>query len=348
MQELINEHITLSQQAETDRVNQKGLLSDIHRRFIACLFISLVLLGSCKKDSEPIPDNTTTKSLIPDTGQTTSYTNTLGEDSDFNINPPSCTDNGNGTVTDNVTGLMWQKTDGGEMIFENTTSYCSTLNLGGYSDWRLPTCIELFGINSFDKVNPALNTVFFTKTAAEYWWTSVTRTDDKSSVWVVNAGGGIGAHPKAETLSAGGTKRFHVRAVRNTKTAETLTERFSDNSNGTITDNLTGLIWQKTQSAVSMTWEEALVYAGGLTLAGNSEWRLPNVKELQSLNEEKLSKPSFNKTYFPNVISGNYWSSTTLMNAPSKAWDLNVDYGIVSYNEKTQKEYVLCVTGGME
>ena len=348
MQELFNEHITISQQSQTDRVNQKGFLYVILRKFIACLFIVSVLLGACKKDSEPVPDILTTKSLIPDTGQTTSYTNIPGEDSDFNINPPSYTDNGNGTITDNVTGLMWQKTDGGEMSFENTSSYCSALSLGGYNDWRLPTCIELFGINSFDKVNPALNTAFFTKTAAEYWWTSVTRTDDKSSVWVVNAGGGIGAHPKAETLSAGGTKRFHVRAVRNTKSAATITDRFTDNGNETVTDNLTGLVWQKTQSAVLMTWEEALSYASGLTLGGNSEWRLPNVKELQSLNDEKLSKPSFNKTYFPNLISGNYWSSTTLMNAPSKAWDINLDYGIVSYNEKTQKEYVLCVTSGTE
>ena len=56
--------------------------------------------------------------------------------------------------------------------------------------------------------------------------------------------------------------------------------------------------------------------------------------------------PFFNKTFFPNVISGNYWSSTTLVNSTTKAWDINVDYGIVSYNEKTLKESVICVRGG--
>lgn len=348
MPELIIKHITLLPQSEIEVISDKKLQFHLQIRFISCLILLSVLLAACSKndDDEQDPDTQTTISLLPDTGQTISYTNTPGEDSDFSINPPTYTDNGNGTITDNVTGLMWQKTDGGEMVFENTSSYCTSLNLGGFTDWRLPTCIELFGINSHDKVNPALNTAFFTKTAAEYWWTGVLRTDDKTSVWVVNAGGGIGAHPKTETMSAGGTKRFHVRAVRNTMAPVTLTDRFTDNSNGTVTDKLTGLVWQKTQSVLLMTWEEALIYASGLTLAGNSEWRLPNIKELQSLNDEKLSKPSFNRTYFPNVISGNYWSSTTLMNATTKAWDLNVDYGIVSYNEKILKENVLCVTGG--
>ena len=62
-------------------------------------------------------------SKLPDTGQNTHYTTTPGEDADFIINPPTFTDNGDGTITDNNTGLMWQKTDGGEMTFE-TASAC--------------------------------------------------------------------------------------------------------------------------------------------------------------------------------------------------------------------------------
>jgi hypothetical protein len=50
---------------------------------------------------------------LPDTGQTTSYTNTPGEDADYNINPPFYLNNGNGTITDTITGLMWQQVDGG-------------------------------------------------------------------------------------------------------------------------------------------------------------------------------------------------------------------------------------------
>ncbi|MEI6140899.1 MAG: DUF1566 domain-containing protein [Mariniphaga sp.] len=304
---------------------------------------------SCHKTEDVVEDTsgqTKTISLLPDTGQSASFTSTKGEDADYLVNPMSFTDNNNGTITDNFTSLMWQKTDGGEMAYESTTAYVKALTLGGFIDWRLPTSHELFLINSYDNANPALNTTYFTKTSAEYWWTSDKRADDATSVWVVNAGGGIGAHPKSETVSAGGTKKFHIRAVRNPKVISVPAIHFTDNGNNTITDNYTGLIWQKIQSSNTMSWEEALGYAENLSLAGATDWRLPNVKELQSLNDEKLFKPSFNKTFFPNALSGNYWSSTTLVNATEKAWDINLDYGIVSYNVKTTKENVLCVRGG--
>ena len=244
---------------------------------------------------------------LPDTGQTGNYSSRPGEDSDYILNPPSFSNNGDGTITDNNTGLMWEKTDGGEMTFEDAVAYCGNLTLAGYSDWRLPIGIELFSINNYNHVNPALNTDFFTLTQAEYWWTSETRADDTTKIWVVNAGGGIGAHPKTETVSAGGTKFFHVRAVRNAVSAETPADRYSDNGNGTITDNYTGLIWQKIQPPDSMTWEEALSYSLNFSLAGKADWRLPNVKELQSLNDVKLFKPSFDRGYsriFFKAITG--------------------------------------------
>ena len=100
------------------------------------------------------------------------------------------------------------------------------------------------------------------------------------------------------------------------------------------------------QSSTPLSWEEALNYAMGLSLTGRTDWRVPNIKELQSLNDEKLVKPSFNKNYFPNVLSGNFWSSTSQVNATTRAWDINVDYGIVSYSDKTIRENVLCVRGG--
>ena len=312
------------------------------------LFTVFVLSCSSRNDELTSDSILTTKfpGLLPDTGQATSYTSTPGEDADFTINSPSYKDNGNETITDNITGLIWQKTDGGEMTFENAQAFCKTLTLGGTTGWRLPTSHELFSINNFDKVNPALDQTYFTKTTAEYWWTSDLRADLASNVWVTNAGGGIGAHPKTETISAGGTKRFHVRAVR-TNTVITLPAiHFKDNGDGTITDNYTGLIWQKAQNATTLTWEEALVYAHGLSLGGKSDWRVPNIRELQSLNDEKLVKPSFDKSIFTNILSGNFWSSTSQVNTPARAWDINVDYGIVSYNDKTIRENVLCVRGG--
>jgi len=319
----------------------------IFKRIIYLLLLTPVFSFSCKKQETITSDVlAVTTFYLPDTGQTISYTATKGEDSDFDFHAPSYKDNGDGTITDNVTGLMWQKSDGGEMIYANASPYCKSLSLGGFSDWRLPTSHELFGLNCYDNVNPALNTTIFAKTTAEYWWTSDVRVDEANSVWVVNAGGGVGAHPKSETLSAGGSKRFHTRAVRVPKAVSSPLIHFKDNGDNTVTDNYTDLIWQKTPSPNTLTWEEALSYANSLSLTGKNDWRVPNVKELQSLNDEKLYKPSLNKNFFTNVLSGNYWSSTTQVNATYRAWDINIDYGIVSYNDKTIKENVICVRGG--
>jgi hypothetical protein len=69
---------------------------------------------------------------LPDTGQTAKYTQTPGEDSFYSINPPSFTKNADGTVIDNVTGLQWQQTDGGEKTRDASVSYCTGLTPGGY------------------------------------------------------------------------------------------------------------------------------------------------------------------------------------------------------------------------
>lgn len=284
--------------------------------------------------------------LLPDTGQIISYTSTIGEDNDYLINAPSFTNNGNGTITDNITSLMWQQADGGEMTIENAITYCDNLVLGGFSDWRLPTKQESMSILNLDKNNPALNTVYFPNTNAEYWWTSTVNYSNANSIWITNSGGGTGPKLKTETISAGGVKKFHPRAVRNV-TTPTIVTHFTDNGNGTITDNGTNLVWQKAPNATTYTWDQALMYAENLALAGNSDWRLPNLKELVSVNDETTNAPSINTAYFPAVQSARYWSSTTQF-APggTSAWFNDFqNFGITSYDLKTISHNVICVRG---
>ncbi len=320
--------------------------SRLNRRAAA---VGAVLLVALISAAPPAAGQTHpyTMAALPDTGQVHSYTTIYGEDADYAINPPTYKDNGDSTITDKVTGLMWQKTDGGEMTWEQAVAYADSLVLGGHTDWRLPFSHEQFGIMDEGVINPALNTTYFTATAAEYWWSADVAVDDMSKVWVTNAGGGIGPHAKSETISAGGTKRFHVRCVREiTPSGAThLYGNLTDNLDGTVTDNHTGLIWQQGESTL-MTWEQALAYAESLTLAGYSDWRLPNVKELRSINDDNLRGPSLDTTYFPGATVTRYWSSTTLVQDTTKAWRLDSDYGLTSYTPKTDLWHVRCVRGG--
>jgi hypothetical protein len=280
---------------------------------------------------------------LPDTGQKNSYTNTFGEDNDFSINTPFYINNGNGTITDTITGLMWQQTDGGEMTVENATIYCDTLTLGGYTNWRLPNAHEALSILNLQNNNPALDILYFTKTAAEYWWTSNQQANDATKIWVTNAGGGIGNHQKTETISAGGTKKFHVRAVRDVTTPTVIPNHFTDNGNGTITDHLTNLVWQKEPNTNAVSWENALLYANNLILENDSDWRMPNIKELQSLNDEGFVSPSVNTNIFSNMGVKKYWSSTTQQNQVANAWYWNTQFGITTYDPKINTNFIICV-----
>jgi hypothetical protein len=126
---------------------------------------------------------------------------------------------------------------------------------------------------------------------------------------------------------------------------------FTDNSDGTITDLVTGLIWQKEDDNITRTWEEAITYCEGLELpAGQTDWRLPNVKELRSIVDNTLYHPSIDQTYFPGT-SWHYWSSTyygICTDTPS-AWYVsfsNYFGGRANNEDRLSGLYVRCVRGG--
>ena len=117
------------------------------------------------------------------------------------------------------------------------------------------------------------------------------------------------------------------------------------NGNGTVSDTRTGLIWQQGEPG-AMTWGNAITYCEGLTLGGNSDWRLPNVKELESLTDDTRYNPSIDKLVFPNANASNYWSSATYAGDPNYAWDVDFGNGRVNGRYKYYYNYVRCVRGG--
>ena len=141
--------------------------------------------------------------------------------------------------------------------------------------------------------------------------------------------------------------------------------RFTDNPNGTVTDNLTGLIWLKNANCFGLrTWTQALSEANGLAspscgLSDGSkvgQWRLPNVKELLSLIDWAywnlaLSNAAGTGKWVPGdsftgVQSGYYWSSTTNAASMDRAWYVHLGSGWVMDAYKTDPHYVWPVRGG--
>jgi len=285
---------------------------------------------------------------LPDTGQFKSYTTTFGEDHDYSINTPFLINFGNGIIHDTVTSLIWQQSDGGEMTIENARIYVDSLTLGGYTDWRLPSALEAYSILNHQNSNPALDVTYFRKNDAEYWWTGDVQKNDPNKIWVTNAGGGIGNHLKTETISAGGNKKFHVRAVRNNMPEETITGRFEKKENTVVFDRLTSLYWATLPDTGPGSWENAIAHADSSGISGYDDWRLPNIKELQSLQDVRLIQPCIDKTFFPDIGLKKYWSSTSLPNQTAKAWYMDTHYGITSHDEKTMQNYFILVRGGTE
>jgi len=106
--------------------------------------------------------------------------------------------------------------------------------------------------------------------------------------------------------------------------------RFNDHGNGTVTDNLTGLMWTKDTrlinpvGSVQMDWQEALDACNNLLFGSYDDWRMPNIVELVSLKDHENSGIMFPVGHpFSNVSQGYYWSSTTNGDEPSRAWVFN-------------------------
>jgi len=296
---------------------------------------------------------------LPDTGQAGDYTAIFGEDSDYTINPQSYTkldEQGNeldssatvwAMVRDNITGLIWEvKTDDGTAHDkddkynwnDSQDIFIKALNdagFGGFSDWRLPTVKELTLIINRDTYNPAINTDYFPETMPSYYWTFTTDPSYQSVALRVRFDYGY-------VNGYGKSNSYHVRAVRG---AETTSNEFIINGDGTVTDILTGLMWQQ-ETGVFMDWESALNYCETLTLAGYNDWRLPDINELQSIVDYSRFDPAIDANTFPNTQSSIYWSSTTDDSYPSFAWQVYFNYGnIYSYN-KSNLYYVRAVRGG--
>ncbi|PIE36158.1 MAG: hypothetical protein CSA53_08155 [Gammaproteobacteria bacterium] len=139
--------------------------------------------------------------------------------------------------------------------------------------------------------------------------------------------------------------------------ATTPDDRFIvDAANGLVTDKVTGLIWQRCSlgqtgsncsgAATPYTWEAALQAATDSTFAGYTDWRLPNIKELSSIVEQRCHGPAINTAVFLNTAGGGSWSSSPHASDGSRAWTVFFGNGGDHEGIRSYGSYVRLVRDG--
>ena len=327
------------QEACADWHAQKDEVSKMRKSrigIVAMVAVAALLLAACA----PGADITPAKSyVVNDTGQQIYYNDFaqtsapgegedyFGQDAQYTTRQMQFSDNGDGTVTDMNTGLMWQQAVAGKMSWDEAIAGAKDIELGGYQDWRLPTVKELYSLMDFsgkdptgfagapkESLRPFINTEFFDfeygdtevgekltsvpfATSTKYVGTS---TGELFAAFGVNFADGRVKGVGLTTLS-GEPRQFFVRYVRGNPAYGQ--NQFEDNGDGTVTDKATGLMWMKADSGAFgagpgsdglLDWKQALEFAEGFAFAGYSDWRLPDAKELQSIVDYTRSPQSSN------------------------------------------------------
>ena len=326
---------------------------------ISLLSVLLINFTSCEKVTDSAPENETSQDLtypIVETQVKSAYSDIAiislpsledayyGQDANYNGNQPSYTDNGDGTVSDNVTGLIWEKEMESKISYDVAFQKAESSDLGGYSDWRVPSIKELYSLILFTgqvkgaaAIEKFIDTDYFNQPLgdanigereidAQTWsstkYVGLTMNGDETVFGVNFIDGRIKGYPQY-LKGSGAANTMYFRMVRGN--AEYGSNTFVDNGNGTVSDLATGLMWQQTDDGVARNWEEALESAENLELATYTDWRLPNAKELQSIVDYSKSPQTsgtsaidavFNTTEIvdPEGNQGQYpffWTSTT-------------------------------------
>ncbi|MFC1878421.1 DUF1566 domain-containing protein [Chloroflexota bacterium] len=280
----------------------------------------------------------------------------FGQDAQYAGLQPSYVDNGDGTVTDTNTGLIWQQTPGEKVTFSQAVAEAETFELAGYDDWRLPTVKELYslidfsGVTSMSAANsvPYIDTDYFDfrygdESAGErmidaQYWSSTQYVGsvfgDQAAVFGVNfADGRIKGYPRDNGPGGSPMTEFALYVRGNPDYG---INDFVNNADGTISDRASGLMWQAADSGDSLNWEGALVYCESLETSGYDDWRLPNAKELQSIvdysrapDAKNIARqgPAIDPVFSVSETESWYWTGTTHLDGPNAGFAVYITFG---------------------
>jgi hypothetical protein len=264
----------------------------------------------------------------------------------------------------------------------NPSEYSCAEYAANYTDWRLPNVKELESLVNYGVAIPGswLNSEGFVNVNFSYYWSSTTYQGNAKQAWMLSMKNGTDAMrgkskmlyllpvrgafsgSTQKLLATGQTASFTPGDDGSVQTgAEWPVPRFTDNGDGTMTDNLTGLMWLKDGGCIKGKWNHVLgadadfdidpsEYSCEKYAANYTDWRLPNVKELESLVNYGVATPEswLNSEGFVNVNFSYYWSSTTYQGNAKQAWMLDMRKARRMLKGKGYTSFALPVRGGIQ
>lgn len=308
--------------------------------------------GTFAPDAEPMHAPRSPHPLLYRTGQTTCATDDTQDlpcpvggwplaDGDFQPNARSFEVVSAAVVRDPVTGLSWQASDGGGSYTQaEAVVHCAELESAGLpkGSWRLPSVVELSSLVHYGIKLPSIDPKFADTQPTNYW-TASSLSATNGLAWTVKFDYGEiipllrGAMFPARCVTGqseilGTTRRGGPLAV----TADT------------VRDERTGLEWQRRDEGTKYGWKDALSYCAGLSLAGEDDWHLPNVAELDGIIEYGGTPGDVKiDPAFQNTGGDIYWTSSQNEGVPTLSWSITFNLGVVDGVTTSGLARVRCV-----
>ncbi|MDI6883005.1 MAG: DUF1566 domain-containing protein [Patescibacteria group bacterium] len=286
---------------------------------------------------------------------------------------PGFKDNGDETVTDLYTGLVWLKDgqstssfNGAKASQGQAIAFCEQLDFAGQTDWRLPNFKELASLLDYNKNSPTIDENYFQNIKPAQYWTSshfLTYAPGfpgdlpRFNGWYVDFGSG---EVNVVNYEGSDSPNYHLLCLRGPDGQSVLPITglsgdttgcelgLQDNGNETVTDLCSNLVWSKTEIKgigyqdpasgieLGVIWQKAFGVAKTSQLAGQTDWRLPNVQELMRIAGIAEVAQGF---------TNSHWSLTPDYFEPEKHWFvyLRSTQGVSNSEAKTREYHVRLV-----
>jgi hypothetical protein len=246
-------------------------------------------------------------------------------------NPAVYVVNADGTITDRVSGLIWEATVKGMTYAQpDAAVYCASKGAG----WHLPTRIELVSLVDYTvgAPGPTINAVF-AGTPIGAFWTSTLYAGDLGDAWAVGFDVGYSDY------TLGSNPSLYVRCVR-TPALTCYPTRYEVQAGGLVTDRTTGLTWEQVNDPTEYSWTDAAAECA----SKGAGWRVPSLPELQTILDDARTYPAIDQSVFPNTPSDFFWTSSPEASGGTGAeWYVDFYYGATDADVPARQFYVRCV-----